>query len=88
MLPLLIVLVCVIVSVLLHSSVLLCQPEFPQQGINKGISYLSLQAVTKDGFGCIRCPGSLTDEGQCQCPPGNVLGESPVTLIYELHDCI
>ncbi|XP_038567465.1 meckelin isoform X2 [Micropterus salmoides] len=35
-------------------------------------------AVTKDGFGCIRCPGSLTDEGQCQCPPGNVLVERDV----------
>nr|XP_020462774.1 meckelin isoform X1 [Monopterus albus] len=32
-------------------------------------------AVTKDGFGCIRCPGSLSDEGTCQCPPGSILVE-------------
>uniref|UniRef100_A0A3Q3W6K8 Uncharacterized protein n=1 Tax=Mola mola TaxID=94237 RepID=A0A3Q3W6K8_MOLML len=30
-------------------------------------------AVTKDGFGCIRCPGSLSDEGECQCPQGSIL---------------
>uniref|UniRef100_A0A8C9X0L7 Transmembrane protein 67 n=1 Tax=Sander lucioperca TaxID=283035 RepID=A0A8C9X0L7_SANLU len=28
-------------------------------------------SVTTGGFGCIRCPGSLSDEGKCQCPPGN-----------------
>ncbi|XP_028983915.1 meckelin [Betta splendens] len=32
-------------------------------------------AVTKDGFGCIRCPGSLNDAGMCQCPPGSILVE-------------
>ncbi|KAJ4930861.1 hypothetical protein JOQ06_025164 [Pogonophryne albipinna] len=31
-------------------------------------------AVITDGFGCVRCPGSLSDEGKCQCPPGNILG--------------
>ncbi|GAA6220717.1 meckelin [Lates japonicus] len=36
-------------------------------------------AVTKDGFGCIRCPGSLSDEGKCQCPPGNILVERDVS---------
>ncbi|XP_041798443.1 meckelin [Chelmon rostratus] len=36
-------------------------------------------AVTKGGFGCIRCPGSLSDEGKCQCPPGNVLVERDVS---------
>ncbi|XP_068591688.1 meckelin [Cebidichthys violaceus] len=35
-------------------------------------------AVSKDGFGCIRCPGSVNDEGKCQCPPGNVLVERDV----------
>lgn len=35
-----------------------------------------LQAVTLDGFGCIRCPGSLSDEGKCRCPEGDILGES------------
>uniref|UniRef100_A0A665WFX7 Transmembrane protein 67 n=1 Tax=Echeneis naucrates TaxID=173247 RepID=A0A665WFX7_ECHNA len=32
-------------------------------------------AVTKDGFGCIRCPDSLIDEGKCKCPQGNILVE-------------
>ncbi|XP_019126002.2 meckelin isoform X1 [Larimichthys crocea] len=35
-------------------------------------------AVTKGGFGCIRCPGSLSDEGHCQCPPGDILVERDV----------
>ncbi|XP_068425702.1 meckelin [Clinocottus analis] len=35
-------------------------------------------AVIKDGFGCIRCPGSVNDEGRCQCPPGNILVERDV----------
>ncbi|XP_056235697.1 meckelin isoform X1 [Seriola aureovittata] len=35
-------------------------------------------AVTKDGFGCIRCPGSLIDEGKCKCPKGDVLVERDV----------
>uniref|UniRef100_A0AAQ6AJP7 Transmembrane protein 67 n=1 Tax=Amphiprion ocellaris TaxID=80972 RepID=A0AAQ6AJP7_AMPOC len=30
-------------------------------------------AVTKDGFGCIRCPGAVSDEGNCKCPPGSFL---------------
>ncbi|KAK2844544.1 hypothetical protein Q5P01_011203 [Channa striata] len=32
-------------------------------------------AVTKDGFGCIRCPGNLNDDGTCKCQPGNILVE-------------
>ncbi|XP_061920166.1 meckelin isoform X3 [Entelurus aequoreus] len=36
-------------------------------------------AVTKDGFGCIRCPSSLNDAGQCQCPPGYILVERDVS---------
>ncbi|XP_030605522.1 meckelin isoform X2 [Archocentrus centrarchus] len=35
-------------------------------------------AVTKDGFGCIRCPGGLSVEGTCQCPPGDVLVEREI----------
>ncbi|XP_019747671.1 meckelin-like isoform X2 [Hippocampus comes] len=35
-------------------------------------------AVTQDGYGCIRCPGSTTDEGQCQCPAGHILLERDV----------
>uniref|UniRef100_UPI0037E7BDA2 meckelin n=1 Tax=Semicossyphus pulcher TaxID=241346 RepID=UPI0037E7BDA2 len=35
-------------------------------------------AVTKDGFGCIRCPSSLSDDGKCQCQKDNVLMERDV----------
>ncbi|XP_060906552.1 meckelin [Labrus mixtus] len=36
-------------------------------------------AVTADGFGCIRCPGSLSDDGKCQCPKDSVLVERDVS---------
>ncbi|KAM9805983.1 meckelin isoform 3-T3 [Syngnathus typhle] len=36
-------------------------------------------AVTQDGFECIRCPGSTTDEGRCQCPPRHILVERDVS---------
>uniref|UniRef100_A0A1A8RIA0 Transmembrane protein 67 n=2 Tax=Nothobranchius rachovii TaxID=451742 RepID=A0A1A8RIA0_9TELE len=39
---------------------------------------MSKPAVTMDGFGCIRCPGSLSDQGKCQCPPGNILVERDI----------
>uniref|UniRef100_UPI003AAA338D meckelin isoform X1 n=1 Tax=Centroberyx gerrardi TaxID=166262 RepID=UPI003AAA338D len=35
-------------------------------------------AVTEDGFGCIRCPSSLSDGGTCQCPQAAVLVERDV----------
>ncbi|XP_047465822.1 meckelin isoform X2 [Mugil cephalus] len=35
-------------------------------------------AVTKDGFGCIRCQGRLSEEGKCQCPPDNILVERDI----------
>ncbi|KAG7242035.1 hypothetical protein INR49_024080 [Caranx melampygus] len=35
-------------------------------------------AVTRDGFGCIRCPSGLIDEGKCKCPKGNILVERDV----------
>uniref|UniRef100_A0A3P9ICP5 Transmembrane protein 67 n=1 Tax=Oryzias latipes TaxID=8090 RepID=A0A3P9ICP5_ORYLA len=35
-------------------------------------------AVTKDGFGCIRCPSRLDDNGNCQCPSGNILVERDI----------
>ncbi|XP_035989445.1 meckelin isoform X1 [Fundulus heteroclitus] len=35
-------------------------------------------AVTQDGFGCVRCPGSLSDEGKCQCPAGHILQERDI----------
>lgn len=34
------------------------------------------QGVTLDGFGCIRCPSGLSDEGHCRCPEGQILGGS------------
>ncbi|KAI7806628.1 meckelin [Triplophysa rosa] len=33
------------------------------------------QGVTQDGYGCIQCPGSVSENGKCQCPKGNVLVE-------------
>uniref|UniRef100_A0A671MD16 Meckelin-like n=1 Tax=Sinocyclocheilus anshuiensis TaxID=1608454 RepID=A0A671MD16_9TELE len=33
------------------------------------------QGVTQDGYGCIHCPGSVGDNGKCQCPKGSVLVE-------------
>uniref|UniRef100_A0A673A193 Transmembrane protein 67 n=1 Tax=Sphaeramia orbicularis TaxID=375764 RepID=A0A673A193_9TELE len=39
-------------------------------------------AVTSDGFGCISCPGSLSDEGKCRCPQGNILVERDVNGNY------
>ncbi|XP_053182760.1 meckelin [Scomber japonicus] len=35
--------------------------------------------VTNDGFGCIRCPASLSDDGKCHCPKGSVLVERDVS---------
>ncbi|XP_077454683.1 meckelin-like [Stigmatopora argus] len=36
-------------------------------------------AITQDGFGCIRCPGSISDDGYCQCPAGHILVERDVS---------
>uniref|UniRef100_A0A8C6V5C7 Uncharacterized protein n=1 Tax=Neogobius melanostomus TaxID=47308 RepID=A0A8C6V5C7_9GOBI len=45
-------------------------------------------AVTKDGFGCIRCPGSLSDEGFCTCPQGSILVERDLNgNIFEEAKC-
>lgn len=38
----------------------------------------SMKGVTKDGWGCISCPGSLTAEGNCHCPTGHILVERNV----------
>uniref|UniRef100_A0A674DVZ9 Transmembrane protein 67 n=1 Tax=Salmo trutta TaxID=8032 RepID=A0A674DVZ9_SALTR len=37
-------------------------------------------AVTEDGYGCILCPGSLTEQGTCQCPSGSILAAA--CLVY------
>lgn len=47
---------------------------FDENKIIKIKQHFYLQAVTKDGFGCIRCPGSISDDGKCLCPADNVLG--------------
>ncbi|KAI1894152.1 hypothetical protein AGOR_G00112870 [Albula goreensis] len=31
--------------------------------------------VTTDGYGCIKCPGGLTEDGKCLCPEGSILVE-------------
>ncbi|XP_067093967.1 meckelin [Osmerus mordax] len=35
-------------------------------------------AVTEDRYGCIQCPGRLTETGMCQCPSGTILVERDV----------
>ncbi|XP_056902437.1 meckelin [Takifugu flavidus] len=39
---------------------------------------LDKPAVTQEGSGCIRCPGSIGDDGRCQCPTGSILVERNV----------
>ncbi|XP_064195930.1 meckelin isoform X1 [Anguilla rostrata] len=34
--------------------------------------------VTKDGYGCIGCPGDLNEDGTCQCSAGKILVERDV----------
>ncbi|KPP60114.1 meckelin-like [Scleropages formosus] len=36
---------------------------------------VSKPGVTRDGYGCLRCPGGLSDDGTCQCPAGSILVE-------------
>uniref|UniRef100_A0A3B4B8P0 Uncharacterized protein n=1 Tax=Periophthalmus magnuspinnatus TaxID=409849 RepID=A0A3B4B8P0_9GOBI len=47
----------------------------------------SSTAVTKDGFGCIRCPGSISDEGFCTCPMGSVLERDLKGNVLEEAQC-
>ncbi|XP_063055866.1 meckelin [Engraulis encrasicolus] len=35
----------------------------------------SKRAVTRDGYGCIRCPGDTAGDGTCMCPPNHILVE-------------
>ncbi|KAJ8290988.1 hypothetical protein GJAV_G00019990 [Gymnothorax javanicus] len=35
----------------------------------------SKPGVTKDGYGCIGCPGDLNEDGTCRCPRGSILVE-------------
>ncbi|XP_030640525.1 meckelin [Chanos chanos] len=35
----------------------------------------SKPGITQDGYGCIRCPDSLGEDGRCQCPRGRILVE-------------
>uniref|UniRef100_A0A8C7MKR2 Transmembrane protein 67 n=1 Tax=Oncorhynchus kisutch TaxID=8019 RepID=A0A8C7MKR2_ONCKI len=52
---------------------------------------LEKMAVTEDGYGCILCPGSLTEQGTCQCPSGSILGECQrcqASLINTSQSCM
>ncbi|XP_031432529.1 meckelin isoform X1 [Clupea harengus] len=35
----------------------------------------SKPTVTQDGYGCIRCPGAIGEDGTCQCPANHILVE-------------
>ncbi|KAE8599242.1 hypothetical protein XENTR_v10017114 [Xenopus tropicalis] len=47
--------------------------------------------VTADGWSCIKCPNGLNSNGNCLCPPGNILVERDVNgsllLEAECIDC-
>uniref|UniRef100_A0AAR2LF12 Transmembrane protein 67 n=1 Tax=Pygocentrus nattereri TaxID=42514 RepID=A0AAR2LF12_PYGNA len=36
---------------------------------------VSKPGVTQDGYECIRCSGSVGEDGKCECPTGSILGE-------------
>uniref|UniRef100_A0A674NQ89 Transmembrane protein 67 n=1 Tax=Takifugu rubripes TaxID=31033 RepID=A0A674NQ89_TAKRU len=52
-----------------------CGPN--QQRSTTGLNP-AYSAVTQEGSGCIRCPGSIGDDGRCQCPTGSILVERNV----------
>ncbi|TSK20226.1 Meckelin [Bagarius yarrelli] len=45
-------------------------PFYTQTKVPKG--------VTKDGYECIRCPGTIGEDGKCKCPEDSVLVERNV----------
>ncbi|KAL7840509.1 hypothetical protein AOLI_G00258320 [Acnodon oligacanthus] len=46
---------------------------------------VSKPGITQDGYECIRCSGSVGEDGKCQCPTGSILVERNVngTLLEE-----
>nr|XP_048276118.1 meckelin [Myodes glareolus] len=61
-----------------------CLPGYHMISNNGGPSIVckkcpeNMKGVTKDGWDCISCPGSLTAEGKCHCPTGHILVERNV----------
>ncbi|XP_050021378.1 meckelin isoform X2 [Alexandromys fortis] len=61
-----------------------CLPGYQMISNNGGPSIVckkcpeNMKGVTKDGWDCISCPGSLTAEGKCHCPTGHILVERNV----------
>ncbi|XP_041513183.1 meckelin isoform X2 [Microtus oregoni] len=61
-----------------------CLPGYHMISNNGGPSIIckkcpeNMKGVTKDGWDCISCPGSLTAEGKCHCPTGHILVERNV----------
>ncbi|XP_036193598.1 meckelin isoform X2 [Myotis myotis] len=61
-----------------------CLPGFQMISNNGGADIIckkcpeDKKGVTKDGWNCISCPGGLTAEGKCHCPPGHILVERDV----------
>uniref|UniRef100_A0A8C4E4F0 Transmembrane protein 67 n=1 Tax=Dicentrarchus labrax TaxID=13489 RepID=A0A8C4E4F0_DICLA len=68
----------------------ICITGYQTLTTDKGSITCQLCPITTGGFECIRCPGSLTDEGNCKCPQGSVLGECErcqATFINTSCDC-
>ncbi|XP_036120104.1 meckelin [Molossus molossus] len=61
-----------------------CLPGFQMISNNGGADIIckkcpeDRKGVTKDGWNCTSCPGSLTAEGKCHCPTGHILVERNV----------
>ncbi|EPQ15786.1 Meckelin, partial [Myotis brandtii] len=61
-----------------------CLPGFQMNSNNGGADIIckkcpeDKKGVTKDGWNCISCPGGLTAEGKCHCPPGHILVERDI----------
>ncbi|XP_059528220.1 meckelin isoform X2 [Myotis daubentonii] len=61
-----------------------CLPGFQMISNNGGADIIckkcpeDKKGVTTDGWNCISCPGGLTAEGKCHCPPGHILVERDV----------
>ncbi|XP_066874054.1 meckelin isoform X3 [Kogia breviceps] len=67
-----------------RGTVCVCLPGFQMISNNGGPDIIckkcpeNMKGVTGDGWNCISCPGGLTAEGKCYCPPGHILVERDV----------
>uniref|UniRef100_A0A8D0HDF1 Transmembrane protein 67 n=1 Tax=Sphenodon punctatus TaxID=8508 RepID=A0A8D0HDF1_SPHPU len=73
----------------------MCLPGFKKVSNNAGPSVTcekcpeNMNGVTRDGWGCISCPHSLTTEGKCKCPVNEILVERDVNgKLLERASCI